>query len=114
MDDPPRPSLSSPTIGYDSEESRGPLPPPSTASQVPPFDVPAFKIYLAQLLPLVIGADAQELEALFESGEFVERSTRWATDPNAGALYLVKSREEDEETRDTGELTLDYVRNTSS
>ncbi|GAA6009794.1 hypothetical protein JCM11491_000816 [Sporobolomyces phaffii] len=99
MDDPPRPSLSSPTLGYDPEDSRGPPQPP----QVPPFDVPAFETYLAQLLPLVLGANAHELESLFGAGEFVERSTRWATDPNAGALYVVKSREESDEPKESDE-----------
>ncbi|GAA5901689.1 dynein heavy chain [Sporobolomyces salmoneus] len=99
MDDLARPSIPSPVLGYESEDSRGP--------SLPPFDAPAFKTYLAQLLPLVIGANPHELESLFESGEFAERSTRWATDPNAGALYVVKSREEDEdeeeEVKDTDE-----------
>lgn len=103
MDDPPRPSISSPQLGYESE---GPtLPPPtSQPSNTPPFDVTAFRTYLAQLLPLVIGANPYESETLFESNEFTEKSTRWATDVNAGALYVVKSRDEVEELKDTGEL----------
>lgn len=100
MDDPPRPGIASPTLGYDSEDPRVP---PSTGAQAPPFDAAAFKDYLTQLLPLVIGANPLELRSLFESGQFVERSTRWATDPNAGALYVVKSREEDEDAEETGE-----------
>jgi len=102
MDDPPRPSISSPQLGYESE---GPLIPPPTSqpSNIPPFDVTAFRTYLAQLLPLVIGANPHELEILFESSEFTEKSTRWATDVNAGALYVVKSRDEVDELKDTGE-----------
>ncbi|GAA6059654.1 hypothetical protein JCM10212_004157 [Sporobolomyces blumeae] len=108
MDDPRRPSVSSPPLGYDSDDSRGP-PPPSTNVAAPPtpFDVSAFRTYLGQLLPLVIGANPYELEALFESNEFSERATRWATDANAGALYVVKSRDEKEQDGDIDETVPD-------
>lgn len=59
-----------------------------------PFDVAGFQQYLKQLLPLVIQADERDLDPLLEADEFKDRAARWATDPNAGALYVVKSRSE--------------------
>lgn len=56
------------------------------------FDLADFKAYLLQLLPLIIQADASDLDPLLESKEFRDRASRWATDSNAGALYVVKQR----------------------
>ncbi|GJN87844.1 hypothetical protein Rhopal_000799-T1 [Rhodotorula paludigena] len=88
-----RPSAASPLLDGD--------PPTSTQASVrgPPansFDLAAFRTYLAQLLPLLIAADPADLETLFERADFGERATRWASDPNAGALYVVKNRDEHE------------------
>lgn len=65
------------------------------------FDLPAFETYLAQLLPLVLGADEHHLAQLFAAPEFADRATRWASDPSAGVVYVVKSRDELED-RDNG------------
>lgn len=88
-----RPSAASPLLDGD--------PPTSSQASVrgPPansFDLAAFRTYLAQLLPLLIAADPTDLETLFERADFGERATRWASDPNAGALYVVKNRDEHE------------------
>jgi dynein heavy chain 1 len=69
-------------------------PPTATPGPRSQFDLTAFRKYLGQLLPLVIEADPADLESLFERSDFSERATRWANDLNAGALYVVKQREE--------------------
>ncbi|BGP13270.1 hypothetical protein JCM10213_004960 [Rhodosporidiobolus nylandii] len=85
MDD-RRPSLPSPVL-----DTNPPPPPPSS-----PFDLAAFQRYLHQLLPLLIDARSKDLDALFDQPDFADRATRWAADPNAGALYVVKQRDERE------------------
>lgn len=69
-------------------------PPTATPGPRNQFDLAAFRKYLGQLLPLLIEAESADLESLFERSDFSERATRWANDPNAGALYVVKQREE--------------------
>lgn len=73
--------------GRDGADSTG-----TTTASEPAFDLAAFKAYLLQLLPLIIQADAGDLDPLLESKEFRDRASRWATDSNAGALYVVKQR----------------------
>ncbi|GAA5943977.1 hypothetical protein JCM3775_004729 [Rhodotorula graminis] len=71
------------------------LAPDGTSSHSPlaPFDHAELRLYLAQLLPLVIGADPRDLATLFaDPAQFDEPATRWATDPQAGALYILKTR----------------------
>lgn len=65
--------------------------PPTTVAEAS-FDLAAFKAYLLQLLPLIIQADSGDLDPLLESKEFRDRASRWASDSNAGALYIVKQR----------------------
>lgn len=98
MDD-RRPSAVPSPLLPNSDLQRAPPPPPLT-----PFNLAQFNSYLAKLLPLLIDAQEDDLEALFELADFGERATRWAGDPNAGALYVVKSREEREEEQGTGTL----------
>ncbi|GAA5873340.1 hypothetical protein JCM3774_005947 [Rhodotorula dairenensis] len=72
---------------------QAPLRPPGRATATDSaFDVAAFRAYLSQLLPLIIQADSEDLGPLLDSREFAERASRWATDSNAGALYVVKQR----------------------
>lgn len=75
----------------------------STTAQ-PAFDLPAFESYLLQLLPLVIQAAPRDLDALFRGSDFAERASRWAADPTAGALYIVKQRAEPTADPEQGEL----------
>ena len=70
-----------------------PLPPSTT------FDLPAFRLYLSQLIPLLLGAQEHEIEDMFDLPDFAEHATKWASDPSAGVVYVVKTREE----RDEGE-----------
>ncbi|GAA6030036.1 hypothetical protein JCM8097_009225 [Rhodosporidiobolus ruineniae] len=97
MDD-RRPSLASPALDGDA-----PAPPPPTS----PFDLAAFQHYLGQLLPLLIDAQRPELDAFFDQPDFSERATRWAADANAGALYVVKSRDERDEDEGADDTTPD-------
>ncbi|GAA6000808.1 hypothetical protein JCM10207_004669 [Rhodosporidiobolus poonsookiae] len=87
-------SVASPNL--DSEPTHAP--PPTT-----PFDLAAFQFYLKQLLPLLIDAEAHDLDALFERSDSNELATRWAGDANAGALYVVKTRDEREVEDDAAE-----------
>lgn len=74
------------------------------------FDVATLRAYLSQLLPLIIQADPEDLEPLLESREFAERASRWATDPNAGALYVVKQRQgRDEQAPQGGSAIGNYI-----
>ncbi|GAA5960288.1 hypothetical protein JCM21900_000936 [Sporobolomyces salmonicolor] len=96
MDRPRRPSLSS-TLP-DSEDPQGP-PIQSTSAAASSttattFDLAAFRVYLAQLLPLLIDANPHELDTLFDQPQFEDRASRWALDPHAGALYVVKTQDE--------------------
>ena len=54
------------------------------------FDVDAFRSYLRQLLPLVLGAITSDLPTLFDSNEFQENAIKWANDSNSGVVYIVK------------------------
>ncbi|GAA5850789.1 hypothetical protein JCM8547_009091 [Rhodosporidiobolus lusitaniae] len=83
---------------------------PRTPLSSTPFDLAVLQTYLSQLLPLVIDASRDDLEALFELPDFGERATRWAGDPNAGALYVVKSRD----ARALDEVTDDALPDTFS
>ncbi|BGP45295.1 dynein heavy chain [Rhodotorula kratochvilovae] len=84
-----RPHPASPALDDGTSSSpRGPSPPPAQ------FDLATLRKYLVQLLPLLIDANPADLDSLFERGDFADRATRWASDPNAGALYVVKLREE--------------------
>ena len=65
------------------------------------FDLPAFQTYLAALLPLVLGADEHHLDHLFNGPDFADRAAKWASDPSAGVVYVVKTRDEPDE-RDAG------------
>ncbi|GAA5826137.1 hypothetical protein JCM11251_007177 [Rhodosporidiobolus azoricus] len=89
------------SVPSDSESPRGP-PPPSA-----PFDLVSFRLYLSQLLPLLISAQEDDLNALFDLPDFGEKVTRWAGDANAGALYVVKARHEREEDEVEDETTPD-------
>ncbi|GEM09361.1 cytoplasmic dynein heavy chain 1 [Rhodotorula toruloides] len=71
------------------------------------FDPAAFRKYLGQLLPLLIEAEPADLESLFERSDFSERATRWANDPNAGALYVVKHRDERDADEQQDDALLD-------
>ncbi|BGP05267.1 dynein heavy chain [Rhodotorula toruloides] len=86
-------------------------PPTATPGPRNQFDLAAFRKYLGQLLPLLIEAEPADLESLFERSDFSERATRWANDPNAGVLYVVKQREErdaDEQQDDSLPDTFTY------
>ena len=57
-----------------------------------PFDSSIFRSYLLALLPPVLGASPEELDAIFDE-EFEDRVARFATEGGA-ALYVVKRRDD--------------------
>ncbi|GAA5979126.1 hypothetical protein JCM10908_002813 [Rhodotorula pacifica] len=87
----------------------------STTTATSAFDLAVFKAYLTQLLPLVIQADPSDLEPFLEAREFAERASRWANDSNAGALYVVKQRQEhaDDAARDDSRDSFTYTLSTT-
>lgn len=72
-------------------------PPSSPATS---FDLSVFCRYLTRLIPLLLGAEEHDLETLYEVPEFSERASKWASDPSAGVVYVVKTRDE----REAGKL----------
>jgi dynein heavy chain 1 len=62
--------------------------PPAPASS---FDPAQFRTYLLALLPPVIGATVDEIEATLFDSEFDEKSTRFAAE-GTEAIYIVKTR----------------------
>jgi len=58
------------------------------------FDPDIFRQYLLHLLPPVLGANAADLNSLFDH-EFGERVSRFAAD-NGGVIYVVQAKDENE------------------
>lgn len=81
-----------PRDGPDEQSARAPV--------VEPIDLAVLAQYLRQLVPLAIGADPAEVEALLERPELATTATRWAQDPAAGAIYIVKTRDERNQDED--------------
>jgi dynein heavy chain 1 len=100
MDDRRPSTVSSPLL--EGERERGPPP------TVPTFNLQQFNNYLLKLLPLLIDAQEDDLQQLLELPDYAERATRWAGDPNAGALYVLKSRDERED-EDDGEQSGAFI-----
>lgn len=73
--------------------------PPTTAARTaaPPFELAFFKQFLGQLVQLLIGSSVDELDALFESSNFADTATKWAGDPSAMVVYVVRTRDEVDE-----------------
>jgi hypothetical protein len=67
-----------------------PIPP----SAAPSFDPAQFRTYLLALLPPVLGASVDELEASLFDSEFEERAARFAAE-GTEAVYVVKTRRGD-------------------
>ncbi|CCO26269.1 Dynein heavy chain, cytoplasmic AltName: Full=Dynein heavy chain, cytosolic [Rhizoctonia solani AG-1 IB] len=78
--------------------------PPAPASS---FDPAQFRTYLLALLPPVIGATVDEIEATLFDSEFDEKSTRFAAE-GTEAIYIVKTRtgEPEEDPNPTYSYTL--------
>lgn len=55
------------------------------------FDVSLFRSYLSALLPPVVGALPEELDDLFESGDFDETVSKFAAE-GSDVIYVVKRR----------------------
>jgi len=55
------------------------------------FDVSLFQSYLSALLPPVVGALPEELDDLFESSDFNETASKFATE-GSDVIYVVKRR----------------------
>ena len=55
------------------------------------FDIYLFRSYLSTLLPPVVGALPEELDDLFESGDFHETVSKLAAE-GSDVIYLVKRR----------------------
>lgn len=55
------------------------------------FDVSFFRSYLSALLPPVVGALPEELDDLFESGDFDETVSKFAGE-GSDVIYVVKRR----------------------
>ena len=58
------------------------------------FKVDTFRQYLRQLLPLLLNADAHELELMLDASGFEDKASKWANDPAAGVIYIVKMRDQ--------------------
>ena len=62
------------------------------------FDVEVFKDYILKLLPLVLGAETNDLESsLFSFPDTLEKCKRFASDAQTPVLYVFKEKEESEE-----------------
>jgi hypothetical protein len=59
------------------------------------FDTSLFRQYMISLLPPVLGAQLEELDAIFDD-EFEERVTRFASE-GGSVIYIIKVKEESEE-----------------
>jgi hypothetical protein len=57
----------------------------------PQFDHSLFRSYLSALLPPVVGALPEELNDLFEAGDFVENVSKFAAE-GPDVIYVVKQR----------------------
>ena len=55
------------------------------------FDVSLFRSYLSALLPPVVGASLEELDDLFESGDFHETVLKFVGE-GSDVIYVVKRR----------------------
>jgi len=55
------------------------------------FDVSLFRSYLSALLPPIVGALPEELDDLFESSDFHETVSKFATE-GSEVIYVVKRR----------------------
>lgn len=64
----------------------------TTATPAIPFDPTILHTYLLALLPPLLGALPEELDAIFDE-EFDERVTRFAGE-NGGVMYIVKKKGE--------------------
>ena len=58
------------------------------------FEIEPFRQYLRQLLPLLLNADAHELELMLDAAGFEDKASKWASDPAAGVIYVVKMRDD--------------------
>lgn len=58
------------------------------------FEIEPFRQYLRQLLPLLLNADAHELDVMLEGQGFEDKAHKWASDPAAGVIYIVKTRDD--------------------
>lgn len=85
------------------EDSLTTLAPPTERAPPPPFHLDQFQLFLNQLVPLLIGATQEELDLLYSSTDFTDRATKWAQDPNAPVVYLVKQRDQRDEQPDLGQ-----------
>lgn len=74
-----------------------------------PFNLEALQQFLTQLVPLLIGAHAYELETLFDSPSFSETAQKWAHDPSAVVVYVVRSREEHDGELETAGMGLVFL-----
>lgn len=74
---------------------------PSSSTSSTTFSLEPFRAYLAQLVPLLLGSTAgdigDELDTMWDAGgdedAVGERVSKWAADPSAGVVYIVKSRD---------------------
>lgn len=58
------------------------------------FDPILLKAYLLELLPFVLAAELDDLNAsLFAYPDAVEKCRRFANDPNSPVLYIIKERQ---------------------
>ena len=84
------PSTSNGSNGLVPHENGSAEPSPT----IQPFDATVFRSYLTSLLPPVLGASLDELEAIFDD-EFEERASRFAAE-GGGVIYVVKVKDESE------------------
>ncbi|SCV72617.1 BQ2448_4154 [Microbotryum intermedium] len=100
MDTPPLASSSSPPrgahhgVGLNGDH----VPQPSTSTSTPTtLDLAPLRLYLNQLVPLILGAQPSELESMYRDPLFESIVTKWANEPSQGSVYVVKSRIEPDE-----------------
>jgi hypothetical protein len=94
----------SPLLGR--EESLTPSTVAAERAPPPPFHLDQFQLFLNQLVPLLIGATQEQLDSFYTSTDFSDRSTKWAQDPNAPVLYLVKQRDQRDEQPELGQSSI--------
>lgn len=66
----------------------------SLVDALSPFEISVFRDYLRLLLPLLLGADQHELSLLLDTLSFEEMAKKWASDSQAGVIYILKSRDQ--------------------
>nr|CAG8506850.1 6173_t:CDS:10 [Entrophospora candida] len=81
----------------------------SNGTAPPVFDPIQLQDYLHQLLPLLLGAEADDLKrTLWDLPETLEKLRKFANDPQVNAIYIIKEKDEKKDEDDQAILSTSY------